>query len=546
MWFLTEMPLTKRTILLLAAVASALTLTASPALASTSQVSIIEDDAQMQANPGATLQTMKDLGAGIVKVSVAWKSIAPDPNSSRAPRNFNAADPSAYPAANWGYLDTVVTDAARDGLRIGLMVTRPVPRWAEGPGLPARDTAGNWKPSPAAFAAFMHAIGERYDGRYTPIGSLLPLPRVNWWSIWNEPNYGPDLAPQAIDGNRVDTAAIEYRALVDGAWAGLTHTGHVPSRDTILIGETAPRGVVGGGQPGTFGGTVPLSFLRALYCAAPNNARLTGSAARAQGCPPSPAAFRARNPALFAASGYADHPYAQGTPPNIPTYACRVGGRPTFCWSAKSRRSDPEYADLAEIGRLQTTLDHLQGAYGSHSRLAIWNTEFGYWTNPPDSSPALRREVVSPATAALYMNWAEYLSYENSRIASYAQYLIVDSTSNPFSSGLELSDGRPLATFSAFQMPLFMPTTRSARPSQLTVWGLVRPAPYALVAAPAEIQFQAAHGGLWRTVAIVPLADRRGYFDVKAPFDASGSVRIAWPAAPGRTLYSRTQAITVK
>ena len=53
------------------------------------------------------------------------------------------------------------------------------------------------------------------------------------------------------------------------------------------------------------------------------------------------------------------------------------------------------------------TLDRLNRAYGSRTQFPIWNTEYGYWTNPPEAAAR-----ISPATAAYYINWAEYLSWK--------------------------------------------------------------------------------------------------------------------------------------
>ena len=90
----------------------AVVLFAAPALASTGQVSVIEDDTHLEANPAATLERMRLLGADVVRVSVPWQMIAPAPSSARAPFGFDAADPAAYPAAGWGLWDEIVTDAA--------------------------------------------------------------------------------------------------------------------------------------------------------------------------------------------------------------------------------------------------------------------------------------------------------------------------------------------------------------------------------------------------------------------------------------------------
>src|SRR5207248_2268860 len=104
-------------------------------------------------------------------------------------------------------------------------------------------------------------------------------------------------------------------------WKALHATGH--GGDTILIGETAPRGITVGDAPGHFQGMVPLRFIRALYCVDANLRPLAGAAARSRGCPLDAAAskqFAAEHPALFQATGFADHPYPQGgIPPNVQT-----------------------------------------------------------------------------------------------------------------------------------------------------------------------------------------------------------------------------------
>jgi hypothetical protein len=513
---------------------------AAPAHASTGQWSMIADDTQLQRDTPATLNAMHALGTTMVKVSVRWNSIAPDSTSAHAPKGFSASNPASYPAAKWSYLDNVVRRAAQDGIKVGFMVTGPAPVWAEGSGIPKGHAAqiGNWKPNATDFGAFVKALGTRYDGHYTPSGAATALPAVSWWSIWNEPNYGPNLAPQAIDQERVSSAAFMYRALLGHAWGALKATGHTSSGNTILFGETAPRGREGAHFPGVFSGTVPLTFLRFLYCVSGSDRRLTGAKARANHCPGSRSAFRSQNPALFSSTGFADHPYAQGTPPNLPTYAC--GSR--FCTNRRTHRSDPNYADFAVIPRLHRLLDRLDSVYGVHRSVPIWSTEYGYWTNPPDHATG----SLNPNVAAYYMNWAEYLSYRNTSISSYAQYLLIDPRSGVFSGGLELANRTKLANYGAFRMPLYMPSTSAKSPTSLTVWGAVRPAAYTLALPVANIQFKPASGGSWTTLKQVTVTGTRGYFSVKVPFTRSGKVRVAWSPAPGSTDYSRIQAIKVK
>jgi hypothetical protein len=412
------------------------------------------------------------------------------------------------------------------------MLTGPAPHWAEGPGRPGSGPFGVWKPSASQFGAFVRAVGRRYSGSYRPSRGAAALPRVGFWSIWNEPNFGQDLAPQATNNDGVAVSAAQYRGLLAAAWAGLGGTGHTTRSDTILIGEIAPRGFI---HPvGNFGSMKPLRFLLALYCVDGGYHQLRGSAAAAIGCPTTSAVsrrFAGLNPALFQASGFADHMYAsQGDPqaPNVPTS------------NTPGVRADHQYSDLPEVGYLEGELDRLNRTYGSRSRFPIWNTEYGYRTKPPD------HVGVSQATAAYYINWGEYLSWRQSRVASFMQYLLVDPPTGLFASGLELAGGAHKSAFDAFRLPLYLPYTTEKRGTRLEVWGDVRPAHLARGAQHVQIQFQAGSRGAFQTLQTVPITNPRGYFDTRVRFPGSGAVRLSWANPSGQRIYSRTQGITVR
>jgi hypothetical protein len=483
------------------------------AAASPGQDAIFQDDGQLHANPLGTLQTLRSLGVSRVRVGIYWGRIAPDGTSAQRPRNFNAADPAAY-RGQWAPYDEIVKDAKAEGISVYFLLTGPAPIWATGAGAPRGGPYGQWKPSARQFGAFVSAAAKRYSGSYHG------LPRVSFWSIWNEPNYGVDLAPQATNHDTVEVGASAYRGLVDAAWSALQQGGH--GRDTILIGETAPHGL---NHPiGNFSGVKPLRFLRALYCVDAGYLPLRGPAAAARGCPTTAAGsarFGSAHPGLFAASGFAGHLYAQGIAPN------------------RSLADDPDYADLASVSRLERTLDRLQAVYGSRNRLPIWNTEYGYWTNPP-----AKVAKISPTTAAYYINWAEYLSWRQPRVRSYMQYLLVDPPLDNFASGLEFKTGAPKQpVYDAYRMPLFLPSTSGRAGHPLEVWGCVRPAQFAAPGQQALIQFQNGSDGSWHTLRTLTITNLRGYFDLRQAFAGSGSVRLAW-AQPGvGTIYSRTVAI---
>jgi hypothetical protein len=533
--------------LVLACGALLLSAGAAPAQASLKQLSIFQDDNQLRANPASTLENLRLLGAQVVRVTVDWDAIAPNRNSKTRPRGFHAVRPGAYPRRAWAIYDKIDTLAHADGLQVYFELGGGAPRWAQGPGAPGHASSHpGWRPSRTEFESFVHAVGRRYNGTYRPAGALTPLPRVSFWSVWNEPNYGYALSPQGVPGNlSVENSGHLYRNLLDAAWTGLRHTGH--GRDTILFGDLGPRG----GQWREFQAMKPLVFLRALYCLDSRYRQLRHSAAAIRGCPTTAAGsrrFRARHPELFRASGVAEHMWMRWYPPN------------------REAQPDRDDASLAETGQLVHALDRLQRAYGSRTRLPVYDTEFGYITHPPNNTTIRRTGLPlypSPTTAAYYLNWAEYISWKNPRIKSFDQYLLRDPP--PFSSRyvawssglLDWKLAVPKATFAAWRLPLYLPLTSAKSGQHLDVWGCIRPATYGFldtgVPQVADIQFAPGNSESFTTVQQVSVNSTGNcYFDVPIQFPSSGSVRLTYtypsvdrllPA--GNTVYSRRVAITL-
>ena len=114
---------------------------------------------------------------------------------------------------------------------------------------------------------------------------------------------------------------------------------------------------------------------------------------------------------LFGATGFSAHLYSNYGPPDGEFFrTCVHSG---LC------------ASLGDIGDLTGALDRSLGAYGSHKKYEIYDTEYGYQTAPPRKS---QYGVVSQATAASWLNWAEYISWKNPRLASFDQYQLTDPT----------------------------------------------------------------------------------------------------------------------
>src|SRR3954452_4114943 len=209
----------------------------------------------------------------------------------------------------------------------------PSPLWATGN--PDRaDIAATYNPSASEFGAFVTAVAKRYSGSYTPPpppsppppdgggggggGGPVPgppvctahaaqaggpLPRVDYWAIWNEPNQAGWLTPQwTSDASGWHEAAPrQYRALADAAYGALAANGH--GADTILVGETSPKGLLE--LHGETRSLDPLRFIRDVYCVDRRVRPLQGAAATALGCPADAAGsshFAADHPALFAAT----------------------------------------------------------------------------------------------------------------------------------------------------------------------------------------------------------------------------------------------------
>jgi hypothetical protein len=516
------------------------------ASANSSQLAIIQDGSVLS-NPGQAMKHFRSLGANTVRVIVEWAHIAPNAEGKK-PKGFNATNPNSYPAANWAPIDNIARAAAANHIKLDFTLSGGAPLWAENTkGLPkqGRNPEFAWKPNAGAYGQFVTAVAKRYSGSFAPTGQG-KLPAVKFWAIYNEPNFGEDLGPQAIHGSRVSYAPLMYRGLLNAGWKALHRTLKHPG--TIIWGEFAARGnnfhkpwkKGPEGLPGDYGQTKPLEFLRTLYCVSSKYRPLRGGAARAVGCPTTARAarsFRRNNPALFSASGVSDHPYA-------------ANGSPV-----RDGLNDPNFAAFPALGKFGRELDRLNRTYGSRTHFAVYNTEYGYITNPPSY-----QRYVSPTTAAYYLNWAEYISYKNRRVKSYMQYLLTDPPATAgayagFASGLETATGRPKPAYYAYRMPLYLPHTSFSHRSKVEVWGAVRPAPFAAFdkfgTQRARLQEKVGKGG-WKTLTTFKVNHAGGYYDLHERFARSGLLRVQWTFPkdgrfdyPGLTASSRTVKIKV-
>ena len=190
-----------------AGAACAFALLPGAARASKSQWSVFEDHPWIVQTDAATrdrtLNEIVELGADTVRVEVKWNEVAPSSSSKTRPP-FDATNPSAYPGFA-PYDDAVRAITAR-GLRVLLTITGDAPRWATSGG-----RGGNYKPNAASYAQFATAVGKRYSGTFSGV------PKVGYFTIWNEPNHIQFIKPTSQAPRRLPQAGRRRAA---GAEAG--------------------------------------------------------------------------------------------------------------------------------------------------------------------------------------------------------------------------------------------------------------------------------------------------------------------------------------
>jgi hypothetical protein len=552
------------------------------AAASTTQESMFQDDDQLvytsPSRAQAVLAQLAALGVERIRISVIWALVAPDPLSTTRP-NFDARDPGAYPAGAWNRYDVLVTDAHALGLRVDFDITSPAPYWATARPPASIDTKfnKNYLPSAAEFGQFVKAVGTRYSGSYVPptpdpaatpppttlLGVPLPplpplppmlggttttpsgaptaapapLPRVNYWEIWNEPNEAGWLSPQwrRAPGNYnprdhrsakgwIEQSPVIYRGLLDQAWSALAATLH--GHDTILVGDTSAKGSI---SHGTLPAMPPMTFLRALYCVGKSYKPLTGARAAALSCPTSGSAstFASQHPALLAATGYSDHPYSFTLAPNVVS-------------------TDPSWATLADLPHLESGLDRIFASYGKPmpSGVPLYLTEYGYKSNPPN--PYVK---ISQTQQAAYINQGEYMAWSDPYVRALAQFELVDAgpqTAQPlgspaywgtFQTGLISMSGVPKPAYYAYRIPIWLPHAHTGR--RVAVWGQLRPAAHARVQF-GTIEYAAGSATTFTTIRAVQTANPQGFVLAHVALSKPGWLRLAWvDPATGHAYHSR-------
>jgi hypothetical protein len=488
---------------------------------------VLQDDDLSLFSPQRLPQYMKGLrwlGVDELRISAEWKLEAPAPNSTRAPRGFRADAPRSYTAAGMQILDTAVRAAAGAGLHVILDPAFSAPLWA------TTDTAApTGAPEPwynanidvRQAAAWEQMLARRYSGSFTPPGQRTSLPRVETFTLWNEPNEYGFLKPQWRNG--IPVSADWYRKLVSVAYPAIKAAS--PSA-TVLIGNTSNSGV--DAQAGPIG-VAPLAFIRRLACV---NAQLEpvhdGSCAHFQTVP---------------ADGYAHHPYERNAPPWVP-----------------SGPQQTDWAQMGDVPKLQALLDELVAKHRlSPGAQSLWLTEQGYGSNGELTDMRWTEAQQAQLNAA-----SEYLAWHDGQVASFSQFLLADTLTNEtlalrartgdpharlpgtWTTGLFREGFTPKPALWMFRSPVVarvvvapaalsaagMATTLAGAPSRLLdVWGRARP-----TRSPTLVEVQVSSDG---RAGFQPAAgtatDANGIFELPLamPSSPQAEIRFRWLAADG-------------
>ena len=512
---------------------------------------IVQDDGLLLYRPAAEVQAavqrMKELGIDRVRITASWSSLTRLPESDAKPLGFNGADPAAYEQARWAGLDAAIRAVRGAGLKALIDIGFWAPHWAtsDPPGPRARADI-----DPQEYAAFAKAVVLRYSGAFTvpaaaagapppapvqdesvikellqpfvpfplpdplpprtsaraaPTGAAIapdePLPDVDRFIIWNEPNHQGLLLPQWKADKRTPASPAVYRAMLRTAYAAIKQTRRSAS---VLIGNTSSTGGKRGRGP-----VAPLEFLRELACVdAKFKPRRTGDCA---------------NFTVVPGDGWAHHPYSQNE-------------RPSRVSKPKTELGDLRIADLPQLA---STLDRLVKMRRiAPANRGIYLTEFGYETKGIPGRPR-----VDERQQARWMTWAEYLADRVPTVRSFAQFLLRDqppapvrvsqSAARPFgeySTGLLHVDGRDKIVAKSFLAGLFAQLQPKGK---VLLYGRLR-----LGAGPKVIVLQRqVRRGRWQQLGRVTV-DGRASFQRTFTHAPGAQYRLTYPSPAGTRAFS--------
>lgn len=449
---------------LLLAVLAALLVFSAPASAAGPQLGIADDRLLLQGGAEAdkALLEWQQNGIQTVRIYALWSRIAPS---------------SPTGEYSWAQLDHAVDRVVGANMKPMLTITGPGPLWVS-----RRSERGEtrYDPDPKLFAEYARLVAERYADR------------VDTYIVWNEPNLGGWLRPQAACFGKVCNSVSPhlYRDLVNAAYPAI----HGADRTAkVLIGAMSSRGSRLTTENSNH---TPLAFLRALGCVdAKFKKQSTG---RCKG-------FKAPT-----ADGFAFHPHG-------------VLAAPEKVFPNKDDVS------IASLSRLTSTLDKLQKAKrlkSTTSKLGLYLDEFGYQTNPPDKFTG-----ITLTQQDQWLQRAAYQAWRNPRVKLFAQYLWYDeprslnSENGGWQSGLRFTDGRAKPALKHFAMPFAIDAGKGR------LWGQVRTRETRSV----KVQRRLAGSSSWKTIG-TRKTDSQGYWSWTTRLTVGASYRYQAAGATSATV----------
>src|SRR6266540_164138 len=398
-----------------------------------------------------------DAGAGIVRLSINWETLAP------TQRPADPTNPASYDLSG---VDGAVQDAASRGLKV-LITVNTAPPWAEGPGRPASASKGTWKPNPSDLADFIQALASRYTGNFDPdgVGPQPVLPAAEAVQVWNEPNQDAWLAPQ-FQGKAI-VGADYYRDMLNAAYKAVKA---VNPKMLVVTGGTSPYGDPPGGPYPPGGARVrPVQWWQKLLCVVPAKSKKKAKKGTKKTKPTK--YVRAPNCSGRAMFDVFAHQPIDNT-----------GKGPLQSGPSKDDASTPDLGRVVSILRAAEKAGTTEP--GQHP---VWVTEFWWDSKPPNPVGA------PPLTQARWVEQSLYLFWK-AGASTAINFEIQDSTQDPnthngFQSGLYFLDGGAKPALTAFHFPF---VTNRINTKTLNAWGK---APEA-----GSVAIQRKQGARWRTI----------------------------------------------
>ena len=360
-----------------------------------------------------------EANASIVRVNVYWNSVA----TSKPADPRNPGDP----AYSFHTIDNAIRGAEDRGLDV-LLTSFRAPPWAEGEGRPSNASPGTWKPRSDDYGDFAHALARRYSGSFLPAGGSSPLPAVEYFQAWNEPNLNTYIQPQWKGKTNISSEI--YVSLLNEFYDEVKA---INPQAKIVTAGTAPYGDAPGGPRRT----QPLRFFQEMLCLTKKNKK--GKCTK-EGRPK--------------ADIFAHHPINREDPPR----------------AKAAFKGDIEIADVHLLTKAVHRAEKLH-TIATHGKHEIWADELWWQTDPPDRKEGVPLKTHARWTAeGLYLLWKQGVSKVIFLQFRDAQYKRGEPPLASYQTGVYTYDGKKKPTYDAVRFPFV--TERDGKHGKLRAWGI--------------------------------------------------------------------------